>query len=218
MAKKVIITGATGMIGGIIQDLCLKSDAVTQVISLVRKPTQIKSPKLKEIIIKDFKKYDRELIDFEDIDAAFFCIGVYTGAVDRELFREITVDYPVAFAKVLHQDSPNATFCLLSGAGADREGKRKSAFAVDKGVAETQLAEIGFKAFHTFRPGYIYPVVKRKEPNLMYRISRMLYPVLKLTGKKYSITSVELAQGMFKVGIEGYANEILENEEILAVL
>lgn len=218
MKKKVILTGATGMVGRIILDLCLKSEQVKEVISLVRKPRDKKAGKLTEIVVSDFTNYENTGVDFTNVDAAFFCIGVYTGAVPRETFRQITVDYPVAFAKALYQQSPNATYCLLSGAGADRKGKRKSAFAHDKGVAENQLATIGFKAFHTFRPGYIYPVTKRKEPNMMYTISRALYPLIRRLGKNASITSEELAKGMFKVGLEGHSAEVLENRDILAVL
>jgi len=206
------------MVGGIILDLCLNSEQVQEVISLVRKPSGKQADKLKEIILSDFTIYDHADIDFTNVDAAFFCIGVYTGAVPREQFRQITVEYPVAFAKAIYEYSPNATYCLLSGAGADRAGKRKSAFAHDKGVSENLLAAIGFKAFHTFRPGYIYPVTKRKEPNLMYTVSRALYPLIKRMGKNASITSEELAKGMFKVGLEGHPEEVLENRDILAVL
>lgn len=217
MGKKVIITGASGMIGGLILDLCLKSDQVSSVISLVRKPAGVSAPKLEEVVVSDFKNYEHASIDFNNIDITFFCIGVYTGAVPREIFREITIDYPVALAKALYQYSPELTFCLLSGAGADRAGKRSTAFAKDKGIAENKIAEIGFSAFHTFRPAYIYPVTKRKEPNLMYTVSRKLYPLIKLMGKDASITSVELAGGMFNVGMNGYKDEVLENRAILEV-
>ena len=168
-------------------------------------------------MISDFTDYTQTDIDFTDSDVVFFCIGVYTGAVDRDLFRAITVDYPVALAKAVHQLSPDATFCLLSGAGADRSEKSSTAFAKDKGIAENKLAEIGFSAFHTFRPAYIYPVVPRKEPNLMYRLSRTLYPLIKLFGDNSSIKSTELAKGMFTVGMEGHPVEVLENKDILQV-
>jgi len=89
--------------------------------------------------------------------------------------------------------------------------------AKDKGDAENHIAAL-FKDFYTFRPGYIYPVEKRKAPNAMYAVSRALYPVLKLMGKKYSIKSSELGQAMFKGGLEGAPKEELENQDILALI
>ncbi len=92
------------------------------------------------------------------------------------------------------------------------------AFAKYKGMAENYLLSKKFGALHIFRPGYIYPVEKRVEPNLMYRVSRTLYPVLKLMGKGFSIKSTELGEAMFRVGIDKTDKNILENKDILEVL
>lgn len=213
--KHVIITGASGMVGGILLDLCLQSDEIGMVTSLARKPSRLSHPKLKEVVMEDFAHYDSDGSYLESYDIAFFCIGVYTGAVPRDEFRKITVDYPVAFARELHQKSPDATFCLLSGAGADRTEMSRMMFATDKGSAENQLSAMGFKAFHAFRPAYIYPVDKRYEPNFSYRVMRAVYPLLKLFGKKYSVRSTELAQAMFHVGLHGSELEVLENKDIV---
>lgn len=215
---KIIVTGATGMVGGLILENCLKSGQVELVISLVRRPTDVKDDKLTEVVETDFLNYESLSEHFENVDAAFLCIGVYTGAVPKDEFRKVTVDIPVAFAKALYKYSPEAKLCLLSGAGADRTEKSRTMFARDKGAAENQLSAMRFKSFHTFRPGYIYPVKVRKEPNLMYVISRKLYPLLKLMGKNASITSTELAQAMFNVGMRGHSQEILENRDILGQL
>ncbi len=214
--KNIIITGATGMIGGLILDLCLASDKVQKVISLTRRTTDRSHAKLEEVVVEDFRDYSGKEHLFTDIDVAFFCIGVYTGAVPRGKFREITVDYAVEFGKMLKANAPKVTLCFLSGMGADRTEKTKTMFALDKGVAENQLSALDLGAFHTFRPGYIYPVTPRKEPNFSYVLSRKLYPILKMMGKKYSITSEQLAQGIFNVGMKGGTRkEELENEDIL---
>ena len=215
MKKNVIITGASGMIGNIILEHCLQDKHVNSVTSLVRKTSGLQHPKLREVIVNDFSRYDPDAAFLENQDVAFFCIGVYTGAVSRDQFRKITVDYPVRFAKALHRKSPGATFCLLSGSGADRSEKSRLMFAKDKGAAENQLAAISFKSFHSFRPAYIYPVKPRREPNFSYRLMRLLYPLIRLFGKKYSIKSTELAQAMFYVGIHGSSSSILENAAII---
>ena len=165
MNYKVVITGSTGMVGGILLNQCLENEVIGEVISLVRKETRINHSKLTEIVVDDFLNYDKYSENFKGVDIIFYCLGVYTGAVSAKDFRAITVDYPVALAKRIFLFSPNARFCLLSGQGADRTEKSNIMFARDKGAAENQLSAIGFKSFHSFRPGYIYPVTKRREPN-----------------------------------------------------
>lgn len=214
--KKVIIAGASGMIGGLILQNCLDNDEVGLVHSLVRKPSGIKHPKLQEFICEDFKNISGIDEAFINIDIAFFCIGVYTGAVSREKFMEITVDYPVSFAKMLQSKNDSIRFCLLSGAGADRSEKSKMMFAKDKGRAENLLERLQLGEFYAFRPSYIYPVEKRPEPNLTYRLSRVLYkPLISKLGKNMSIPSTLLAEGMLKVGLKGASKNILENRDIL---
>lgn len=214
--KNVLITGSTGMIGGLVLQLCLDNDGISSVTSLVRKTSGINHAKLNEVIINDFSALDQDASYFESIDIVYYCLGVYTGAVDRELFRKITVDYPETLAKVLCSKNSDITFCLLSGAGADRKEKSRMMFAKDKGIIENRLSQMGFKAFHAFRPGYIYPVTPREEPNITYKISRFLYPLLKLLGSNASIKSTELAASMFKVGLNGSDKEIFENRDIVA--
>lgn len=213
---KVLITGASGMIGRLVLNSCLHSEKIMEVISFVRKPTQQKHPKLKEILPADFEDYSPCEESFKNVDAAFFCLGVYTGQVPDAEFKKITVNYPVAFAKALERNSPGSRFCLLSGAGADRTEKSRTSFARYKGMAENQISKL-YLEFYSFRPGYIYPVESRQEPNVAYRIFRVLYPVIKILGKKYSIKSTELASAMFLVGLSGTQKEILENADILSI-
>jgi len=205
------------MIGNIILNHCLASSKINNVISLVRKKSNTTHPKLKEVIVEDFTDYDKHRDLFKNTDSAFFCIGVYTGSVSAKIFKKITVDYAVSFAKMLKENSPDAKFCLLSGAGADRTEKSKTAFALYKGMAENQIDKLGLE-FYAFRPGYIYPVEQRKEPNLMYSVMRNLYPILRLLGKNLSIKSTELSKAMFEIGIKGTDKEILENKDVIHYL
>ncbi|MDG1262415.1 MAG: NAD(P)H-binding protein [Flavobacteriales bacterium] len=214
---KAIIAGGTGMVGELVLENCLNSSKITEVVSLVRKPTGQSHDKLKEVVVDDFTEYRNHQEVLQGADMAFFCIGVYTGQVPDDKFKEITVDYAVKFGEAIKASSTNANFCLLSGAGADRTEKSRTAFARYKGMSENQLDDLGLN-FTSFRPGYIYPVTPRDEPNWMYKISRFIYPAFRLLGKGASITSVELADAMFKVGVEGTAQTILENKEIHTVL
>ena len=215
--KNVIITGATGMVGGIVLRECLNSSNISKVISIVRRSSGISHAKLEEVIHADFMNYQGAEHYFENIDAAYFCIGAYTGAVPDDKFKQITVDFTTVFADALKQKSPNATFCLLSGQGADQTEKSRVAFAKYKGMAENYLIKQDFGNLYIFRPAYIYPVEPRQEPNLMYRISRKLYPLLKNVFPSTVITSEQLGQAIFKAGIQGAEKTVLENQDIKKV-
>ena len=212
--KVVLITGATGMIGGLVLQLCLESQEISRVTSLVRRPSGVKHIKLNEIIIDDFTVLDKDASYFKSVDIVYYCLGVYTGAVDRDQFRKITVEYPEALARILRSNNPDIRFCLLSAAGADRSERSRMMFARDKGAIENRLSRMGLKAFHAFRPGYIYPVTPRKEPNFTYRVLRFIYPLITLFGNNLSIHSTKLAASMFIIGLNGSDKEILENKDI----
>ena len=89
MSKKVIVVGSTGMVGGIVLQLCLHSEAMTEVIALVRKPTNTKHSKYKELVVTDFLNYDNYINFFNEVDIIYYCLGVYTGAVPSAEFRII---------------------------------------------------------------------------------------------------------------------------------
>ena len=212
--KTVIIAGTTGMVGSIIQRECLDAEMVSEVTSIVRRPSGISHPKLKEIVHQDFLNFSEVKEHFAQKDVAYFCIGVYIGTVPDDKFKIITVDMAQSFADAVMEGNADITFCLLSGAGADTKEKSRVAFARYKGMAENYMIAKKFKHLNIFRPGYIYPVEKRVEPNLMYRVSRSLYPLLKNLMSGSAITSEELGKAMFKAGIEGANHGILENIEI----
>jgi len=215
--KRVIITGATGMVGGLALSMCLDNMDVSRVTSVGRNSTGIEDARLRDVMVEDFEDYSKAVDAFGNQDVALFCLGVYTGAVPDDLFRKITVDYTIAFAKAIYKASPMAAFCLLSGQGADQTEKSRMAFARYKGEAEKALLKIGFPRVHIFRPGYIYPVTPRKEPNLTYRISRFLYPVLRRVYPNIGISSENLARAMVQAGLYGtdeHKAPILENRDI----
>lgn len=174
--KNILLAGSTGMIGNLVLQKCLQRQDVASISLISRRKTNSIHPKLLEVIHPDFLNFDAVNRYFKNIDICFYCIGVYTGTVSREEFRRITVDYTHAFTMSLKQQSPNASFCFLSGRGADQTGKTSLMFAKDKGIAENSLINLNFPHTYIFRPGYVYPVTPRKEPNLLYRFMRVVYP------------------------------------------
>ena len=215
--KRVLLTGATGMVGSNVLKACLDSERIGTVISLLRRPSGITHPKLKEVIIENFLDYSGREKLFEDIDIAHFCLAVYAGKVSKADYRIITVDFARAFAEMLKSQSPGATFCLFGAAGADASEKSRMMFARDKGAAENAIQEQEFPEAYVFRPGYIYPVQKRIEPNLTYRITRRLYPLLKTLVPNGVISSEHLGRAMVHTGLNGGEKIIFENKDIRAI-
>lgn len=158
------------------------------------------------------------LEELNRVEVVYFCLGVYTGAVEREEFRKITYEYPVALARALKKAGAKPHFVLLSGQGADRKERSRMMFAKDKGAAENALSKLFPGNFTALRPSYIYPVLEREEPNKNYERFRKWYPFLKILGKNFSITSNQLAQTMFYVGMhksEEQIPEVLENKHLI---
>jgi len=208
------MTGATGMVGGEALKACLENEEVGRVTSLVRRHSGISHKKLTEVIVKDFLDYSDMEGHFKNVDLVLYCLAVYKGKVSKDEYRTITVDYVDLFAKILKTQSPEAVFCLFSAAGAVSSEKSRMQFARDKGAAENQVFTAGFPRSHAFRPAYIYPVEKRKEPNFTYRITRGLYPVLKAIYANGVVTSRHLAKAMLTIGLKGGDQRIYENPEI----
>lgn len=216
--KKVIITGATGMVGGIVLRKCLESSEIKEVVSISRRSSDVAHPKLREILHADFSDFSSLQDPLQNCDAAYFCLGVYTGQVSTEVFKTITVDYTKAFADALQAGSPKVHFCFLSGEGADPKEKSRVAFARFKGMAENYLIQKEFEALHIFRPAYIYPVEKRLEPNWSYRLMRSLYPALKVLYPAGEITSEQLAEAMFQTGLHGGPENVILGNTVIKAL
>jgi len=205
------------MIGGLALRYALADPGVGAVTTIGRRATGVRHPRLREIEHGDFTDFHSVEAELAGQAAALFCLGVYTGAVPDEEFRKITVDYTVAFAEALFKGSPGAVFCLLSGAGADQTGKSRISFARYKGMAENALLSMGFPRVHLFRPGYIYSVKPRAEPNITYRIMRWVYPVIRPFYPNIGISSEDLAKAMLTAGLQGtpgHSSPVLENRDI----
>ena len=219
--KRLAIVGATGMVGGYALRDALQHPAVGRVTSIGRRKLGISHSKLKEVLHPDFSDCSALAEALSGQDAAIFCLGAYTGVVPDAELRRITVDYTIEFARVLRGSSPEAAFSFLSGSGADPTGRSRMAFARYKGEAETALLAAGFPHVYIFRPAYIYPVEPRKEPNLSYRLLRVIYPVFRVLLPNQVIPADELGRAMVDVAVGGTGEpggQILENRDIRAMV
>jgi uncharacterized protein YbjT (DUF2867 family) len=219
--KRIVIVGATGMVGGYALRFALDNPAVGSVISIGRRKLDISHPKLKQVLHQDFADCSTLVEPLSHQDAVIFCLGTYTGAVSGAELRTITVNYTVEFARVFRSSSPDAGFSFLSGNGADPTGRSRLAFARYKGEAENALLAAGFPSVYIFRPAYIYPVEPRKEPNFSYRFLRAMYPALRVLFPNQMIRADDLAATMVDVVVRGAGERrslVLENRDIRAMV
>jgi uncharacterized protein YbjT (DUF2867 family) len=218
--KRLVLVGATGMVGGYALRYALENGSVGTVTAIVRRKLGISHPKLQEVLHRDFADCSSLWRVLSSQDAAIFCLGAYTGSVTDAELRTITVAYTIEFARVLHGSSPNAAFSFLSGSGADSTGRSRIAFAQYKGEAENALLAGGFPRVYLFRPAYIYPVEPRKEPNFNYRLLRAIYPAFQLLFPNQVIRADDLARAMVDVSLQETerGGRVLENRDIRAMV
>jgi len=214
---RLVILGATGMVGGYALRYALDQPTVGSVTAISRRTLGTSHPKLREVLHQDFGDCSALAGALSDQDAAIFCLGAYTGAVSDVQLRAVTVGYVIEFSRVLRASSPDAAFSFLSGSGADPTGKSRMSFARYKGEAENALVASGFPRLYILRPAYIYPVEPRKEPNLSYRILRRIYPVFRTLFPNQVIRADDLAHVMVNLVVTrtGVApSQIFENRDI----
>ena len=219
--KRLVIVGATGMVGGYALRYALENSAVARVTSIGRRKLGIPHSKVKEVLHPDFADCSALADTLAGQDAAIFCLGTYTGAVSDVELRKITADYTIEFARVLHSSSPGAAFSFLSGSGADPTGRSRLPFARYKGEAENALLAAGFPHVNIFRPAYIYPVEPRKEPNFSYRLLRTIYPAFRALFPDQVIRADDLARAMVDVVVSETGQcggPVFENRDIRAMV
>jgi uncharacterized protein YbjT (DUF2867 family) len=218
--KRLVIVGATGMVGGYALRYALDHSGVGRVTAIGRRKLSLSHPKLTQVQHSDFADCSVLAETLSGQDAAIFCLGAYTGAVSDAELRKTTVDYTVEFGRVLHGSSPGATFSFLSGSGADPTGRSRIAFARYKGEAENALRAMAFPRVYIFRPAYIYPVEPRREPNFSYRLLRAIYPVFRVLFPNQVIPADDLARAMVDVALRETQKTgclVFENRDIRAM-
>jgi uncharacterized protein YbjT (DUF2867 family) len=218
---KVILFGATGMVGqGVLRE-CLLDPTVNLVLSIGRSRTGTDHPEFREIIHRDFMQYSAIETQLTGFDACFFCLGVSSTGMKREDYERITYGYTLAAAETLVRLNPQMTFIYVSGAGTDSSERGWSNWARVKGRTENALLRLPFKAAYMFRPGFIETKndiqSKTVSYRLFYTLTRPVMPLLRLTFPNFILTTEELGRAMIAVAKDGAPKRILESRDILAL-
>ena len=215
---RVILTGATGMVGqGVLRE-CLLDDAITEVLSVARSPLNQQHPKLRELILPNLANLSGQGPELTGFDACLFCAGVSSAGMSEERYTALTYDLTLSFARTLAPLNPQMTFLYVSGAGTDSTEKGRSMWARVKGRTENALLRLPFKAAYMFRPGFIQPVHGIRSKTHLYQFFYdLLAPVMPLLeGRfpKYLTTTEQLGRAMIHVAKSGYTKPILDPEDI----
>jgi uncharacterized protein YbjT (DUF2867 family) len=215
---KVIVFGATGMVGqGVLRE-CLLDPDVERVLAVGRHATGQTHEKLRALVLADLLDYSGVSDQLAGYDACFFCLGVTSAGMSEADYRRVTVDIAVAAGSALARQNPGMTFVFVSGAGSDATGRSRVMWARVKGEAENAILSLPFKAAYAFRPAVIRPMHGITSRTRSYRITyAVMKPLLPLASWLLpgQVTSTErIGRAMLNVVRHGAPKRILENADI----
>ncbi|SEM64016.1 NAD-dependent epimerase/dehydratase family protein [Paenibacillus sp. OV219] len=215
---KVLLFGATGMVGQSVLRECLLDSEVERVLAVGRSRTGKQDPKLSEIVhtnLLDLSAIESQLSGY---DACLFCLGVSSAGMSEEKYRSITYDLTLSVAHMLVRLNPGMTFIYVTGSGTDSTEQGRSMWARVKGKTENDLLKLPFKAAYMFRPGAIIPKYGVRSRTgwymFIYAFIRPFAPLLERAFKNSVTTSDQLGRAMVKVAKQGYSKPHIESSDI----
>ncbi|MFC9843806.1 NAD(P)H-binding protein [Streptomyces sp. NPDC060223] len=215
---KVILFGASGMVGQGVLRSCLEDPGVTEVVAVVRRPLGRASQKLREVLHADFTDFAPVAADLAGADACFYCLGVSAAGRSASDYEKITYTYTLAAARVVAADNPHLTFVYVSGEGTDSTEQGRMTWARVKGRTENALLAMDMRAY-AFRPGWIQPVHGETSGTgwyrLLYRLTSWLYPLLRRLAPRYVTSTEEMGRAMIAVArLDGAGPRVLRTRQI----
>lgn len=214
---RVLLYGATGMLGQAVLRECLLDREVEEVVAIGRSAFPTQAEKLKQAIHGDLETYAASEAELAGFDACFFCLGVSSSGMSEADYTRITYGFTLAAAEALSTVNPGMTFIYVSGAGTDGTEAGRSMWARVKGRTENALLRLPLNAY-MFRPGFIEPLDGIESRTRMYRIFYKalgpLLPLLRRTMPSRILTTREIGKAMLSVARRGYGKRILETSDI----
>jgi uncharacterized protein YbjT (DUF2867 family) len=210
---KVLLFGATGMVGqGLLRE-CLRDRAVG------RAATGIANLKVTEIVHPDMTGYTAIEDRLKGFDACFFCLGVSSAGMTEADYERITYGYTLAAAETLARLNHGMTFIYVSGSGTDSTERGRTMWARVKGRTENALLRLPLNAY-MFRPGAIEPMdgirSHTRSYRVLYALTKPLLPLLRRLFPNQIVNTRELGRAMLNVARSGYGVRILETKDIRA--
>lgn len=210
---KIILTGATGMVGEGVLLECLANKEVSEILMINRRHFDIQNPKLKELLVPDFLKLEDFRDKLKGYDACFWCAGKSSVGMNEEDYTKLTYETTVHAAKIMKEENPGMVFNFISGGHTDSTESGKVMWARVKGRAENELLRIFGKNSYNYRPALMKPTNGQKNFSGYNKLAAgWLFPVLKLFFPH--LTLKQIAQAMINAVKFGNDKQILEVEDI----
>jgi uncharacterized protein YbjT (DUF2867 family) len=213
---KVILFGATGMVGQAVLRECLLDEGVERVLVIGRRVTGKTDPKLAELLRADLFDVSGVDADLEGYDACLFCLGVSSAGMSEAEYTRLTYDLTMTWAKLLARLNPKLAFLYVSGAGTGG----KSMWAQVKGRTEDALLAL-FPSAVMIRLAMLRPmhgeVAKTRWTRVAYAVLGPLLPVVRAVAPGSVITSEELGRAMLKAARGGAGKRVLESRDLRAL-
>jgi len=218
---KVIVFGATGMVGqGALRE-CLLDPDVEHVLTVGRRATGQRHPKLDELVHENLWDFSAVRDRLWGYDACFFCLGVASAGMTEEAYTRVTRDIALAAAKTLVARNPAMTFVFVSGAGTDSSERGRVMWARVKGKTENALLAMPFKGVYVFRPGFIQPLhgitSRTKAYRVFYAAFGWLFPVLRVLVTGYVTPTEQIRRALLIAAQRGAPKRVLESRDISAL-
>lgn len=218
---KVILFGATGMIGQAALRECLLDPGVETVLTVGRRASGQSHAKLREIVHGDFLDFSAVERDLAGYDTCLYALGVSSAGMSEADYTRVTYDFALAAAQAVLRNNPTSTFVFVSGASTDGTEQGRLMWARVKGRTENAILRMPFKASYMFRPGYIQPLdgiaSSARATRIGYALMSPLYPVWKALFPSHVTTSEVLGRAMIRAARDGYAKRVLEVPDINAL-
>ena len=217
---RIIIYGATGMVGQGALFACLEDRGVVQVLAVGRTATAVSHPKLENLVQRDLGDTADVESQLTDYDACFFCLGISSFGTTEPAYTRITYGLTMAVATVLARLNPEMTFVYVSGEGTDSTERGRTMWARVKGRTENALRRLPFKAVYLFRPGVIQPLrgIRSRTPayRLLYAASLPLLTTLRRLMPRWILTTDNVGRAMIAVARHGGPKAVMRPPDIYA--
>src|SRR6188768_1435871 len=215
---KVILFGASGMVGqGALRELVRDSE-VEAVLCVGRSASGQHDPKLIELIQEDVGDLFMLEQELRGYDACLFCLGVSAVGMSEPDYKRVTYDLTLRVAQTLERLNPKITFVYVSGGGTDSTERGGVMWARVKGATENALLSMPFERAYMLRPGFIRPlhgvVSKTRWYRVLYAVVGPVYPALKRLFPGQVTTTEELGRAMLQLIKRGFSERVLENRDI----
>ena len=217
--KKVIITGATGMVGKGVLLECLDHESIDEVLVIGRNTVDVDHKKLKQLVHKDFSDFRSVKEQLAGYDGCFYCLGISAAGLNESEYKKITYGYTISLANVLLELNPSMTFNYVSGEGTDSSEKGRVMWARVKGKTENDILNLGFKQAFAFRPGMIIPLKgiksRTKSYQFMYDYFIWLVKSVKFIFPNSVVNTTQIGLAMINTMLNGYEKKILRPKDII---